>query len=490
MSRIKRIILLLLVVILSVGLWNIHVFASDYGSWKQWNSEWGNIWLGNNAGTSMGKIGCRVTSIAIVCAKLDLVDESFTPGTFANTLKNIGAFTTTGAMNNWTDPEKIVNGLKMVRKVELSGMSISEKAKIISKYTTNGYACTICVKSGGHYVAGDYVSGDTVYIHDPGYNNRRKLFDYYNNSGITSIRVFKRIDGAVDNTNISSSSTAEKSNSTNTSSTTNQIISDGVYVISTKLNSNYVLDIADASKDDGANLQLWKNNGTAAQTFKVTHIGNGYYQIINTNSGKALDAQDGGTAPGTNVWQYNVNNTDAQIWKIVDAGGGYYYIICKKSGLYLDLNNANVDYGENIKLWTNNGNDAQKWKFAKLSSSGTSSSSNTQTKSSSTSIKFELESVPKGNLPYGKAFSLKGWFRSDSAIVEARAYILDANKNVVMQSDKASSTTSNYKIQGYKLDKAMKFNELSPGGYYLKYFVRDANGDTATWISDKFYIVK
>ena len=59
-----------------------------------------------------------------------------------------------------------------------------------------------------------------------------------------------------------------------------------------------------------------------------------------------------------------------------------------------------------------------------------------------------------------------------------------------MQSDAASSTTSNYKIQGYKLDKAMKFNKLSPGGYYLKYYVRDANGDTATWISDMFYIVK
>ena len=124
------------------------------------------------------------------------------------------------------------------------------------------------------------------------------------------------------------------------------------------------------------------------------------------------------------------------------------------------------------------------------SSSTSSSLSGPQTTTSSTSIRFELESVPKGNLPYGKPFSLKGWFRSDCAIVEARAYILDANKNIVMQSDKASSTTSNYQIQGYKLDNQMQFNKLSPGGYYLKYYVRDANGDTATWISDLFYIVK
>lgn len=297
---------------------------------------------------------------------------------------------------------------------------------------------------------------------------------------------------------VKESSSNKNSNNTNTNnSSSSKTISDGVYVIATKLNTNYVLDISDASKDNGANLQLWKSNKTAAQTFKVTHIGNGCYQIVNTNSGKAIDAQNGDTSAGTNVWQYQVNNTDAQIWKIVDAGSGYYHVICKKSGLYLDLNNANVVSGENIKLWTNNGNDAQKWKFTKSSSKNSSSSSSSASKPSSskdktptTSIRFELETIPKGNLPYGKSFSLKGWFRSDCAIVEARAYMLDSNKNVVMQSDKASSTTSNYKIQGYKLDKAMKFNKLSPGGYYLKYYVKDANGDTATWISDKFYIVK
>ncbi len=112
-----------------------------------------------------------------------------------------------------------------------------------------------------------------------------------------------------------------------------------------------------------------------------------------------------------------------------------------------------------------------------------------QINTSSTSLRFELESVPKGNLQYGKSFPLKGWFRSDSAIVEARAYMLDSNKNIIME-EKASSTTNNYKIQGYKLDKAMKFSKLSPGAYFLKFYVKDANGDTATWISEKFYIVK
>ena len=105
------------------------------------------------------------------------------------------------------------------------------------------------------------------------------------------------------------------------------------------------------------------------------------------------------------------------------------------------------------------------------------------------SISIILDTFPKGNLPYGKPFTLSGKFTSDCAIVEARAYMLDANKNVIMEA-KGSSTTSNYYIKGYALDNGMKFNKLSPGGYYLKYYVKDANGDTATWISDKFYIVK
>ena len=105
------------------------------------------------------------------------------------------------------------------------------------------------------------------------------------------------------------------------------------------------------------------------------------------------------------------------------------------------------------------------------------------------SIKMEINTYPKGNMPYGKPFTLRGRFTSDCAIVEARAYMLDANKNVIMEA-KASSTTGRYNIKGYALDKGMKFNKLSPGAYYLKYYVKDANGDTAEWISDKFYIVK
>ncbi len=150
------------------------------------------------------------------------------------------------------------------------------------------------------------------------------------------------------------------------SSTSNQVIADGTYVIATKLDPNYVLDISDASTKDGANLQLWERNGTPAQAFQVTHAGNGYYQIVNVNSGKAIDVQNGSTAAEANVWQYQINHSDAQLWKIESAGNGSYYIIGKGSGLYLDVDNANADYGTNIKIFVRNeGYDAQKWIFYK-----------------------------------------------------------------------------------------------------------------------------
>ncbi len=145
--------------------------------------------------------------------------------------------------------------------------------------------------------------------------------------------------------------------------------------------------------------------------------------------------------------------------------------------LWYKLNNGTWIYSENLT------------RSSGSTSSGSSSSSSSKPASSSSSIKISLDSYPKGNLKYGKSFSLSGKFTSDCAIVEARAYMLDSNKNVIMEA-KGSSTTSNYYIKGYALDKGMKFGSLKPGGYYLKYYVKDANGDTATWVSDKFYIVK
>lgn len=148
---------------------------------------------------------------------------------------------------------------------------------------------------------------------------------------------------------------------------TDKQIPDGTYEIVTKLNADYALDIYGGSKDSGANVQIWHRNNTDAQKFIVTHIGDGYYTIINKNSGKAIDAQMGSTESGTNVWQYTTNNTDAQIWRIIRTSDKKsYYIINKASGMFLDVNLAIAADGTNVKLYVQNDEyDAQKWHFVK-----------------------------------------------------------------------------------------------------------------------------
>ena len=143
------------------------------------------------------------------------------------------------------------------------------------------------------------------------------------------------------------------------------VIENGIYTISSSLKQNKVLDIAGASDKNSANLQLWNKNNTNAQKFKLTYVGEGYYEIEACCSGKVLDVACSGHKCGTNVWQYQKNNTDAQRWLIKSAGNGYYYMMSKCNGLYLDVSGAKTRNGTNIHVWNFNGTKAQKFKILK-----------------------------------------------------------------------------------------------------------------------------
>ncbi len=70
-------------------------------------------------------------------------------------------------------------------------------------------------------------------------------------------------------------------------------IDGGIYIISSKLDSNKCLAIKDGSKNNCANLQLLDRNGTDAQKFKVQYNSDGYYTIKAMCSGKMLDVLGG-----------------------------------------------------------------------------------------------------------------------------------------------------------------------------------------------------
>lgn len=142
-----------------------------------------------------------------------------------------------------------------------------------------------------------------------------------------------------------------------------EALQSGVYEIESSLNYSQVLDVSNGSHASGANVQLYNSNGTEAQKWVVSYLGNGYYNISNLGSAKSLDVSNAGRSNGTNIQQYSSNGTAAQQWIIRNAGNGYYYIISRNSGYYIDLHNGWTGNGTNVQLYAPNGSGAQKFRF-------------------------------------------------------------------------------------------------------------------------------
>ena len=142
-------------------------------------------------------------------------------------------------------------------------------------------------------------------------------------------------------------------------------IADGAYVISSFMNSKYVLDIEGGSTSNYGNVQLYLNNDSTAQAFKVTHDAQGYVTFTNVNSGKVLDVSGGIASNGRNVQQYTSNGTRSQKWVIKKSGNGYTIVSALDSNFVLDLSSGRVNNGQNIQLYTSNDSNAQKWNLTK-----------------------------------------------------------------------------------------------------------------------------
>lgn len=142
---------------------------------------------------------------------------------------------------------------------------------------------------------------------------------------------------------------------------------EGVYVISTALGNDKVIDIAGGSMDNFANVQLWRNANVKQQKFEITYNKElNAYTIKAIHSNKVLDVANGGSSNGTNVQQYESNGTVAQQWILEEAGEGYFYLVSKCNGLYLDVNYSVAENGANIQVYEGNHTKAQKFKFTKI----------------------------------------------------------------------------------------------------------------------------
>ncbi len=150
--------------------------------------------------------------------------------------------------------------------------------------------------------------------------------------------------------------------------------SGGVFKIASGVGNNMYLDFACTSD----NVQIYENcdnhsdpNFVISQYYQLTHVGDGWYSIINIGNGMAMDVDGANVASGTNIHQWAYDGNNAQLFRFYDAGNGYCYIK-SKLGTYVDVANGDSVNNTNVWAYSFNGSNAQKWKLESHSHSYTS----------------------------------------------------------------------------------------------------------------------
>jgi hypothetical protein len=109
------------------------------------------------------------------------------------------------------------------------------------------------------------------------------------------------------------------------------------------------VDVAGASGANGAHVQLFDCNGTAAQSWTVD---GGTVKAL----GKCLDVAAASTANGAKVQLYGCNGTGAQKWSVSGAT-----LVNTGSGKCLDATNGSSANGNQLQIWACTGGPNQKW---------------------------------------------------------------------------------------------------------------------------------
>ena len=141
--------------------------TGEYASWKQTDSRWKNVSLGNR---TVGQIGCLATSVSILVAKSGVptvLGDNFNPGTFVQYLSKNGGFVNGNFM--WDSVNKVAPGFQYAGRKDLSGYTDQQKIDAIRDLVSQGYYVTIQVSSSNpqHWVAVNDVVGNQVNIYDP-----------------------------------------------------------------------------------------------------------------------------------------------------------------------------------------------------------------------------------------------------------------------------------------------------------------------------------
>lgn len=149
--------------------------------------------------------------------------------------------------------------------------------------------------------------------------------------------------------------------------------SDGYYYIASCVGDGgtYVLDIAGKKSDNGTNINIYKYNGGTNQQFMLTQNDDGSYKIRTRVSGEnsAIEVADASKTSGANVQEWEVNGANCQDWILelaTDSGCAMdeklvYTFENANSGMVMDVEAGLMADNTNVQQWTSNDYDCQKW---------------------------------------------------------------------------------------------------------------------------------
>ena len=123
------------------------------------------------------------------------------------------------------------------------------------------------------------------------------------------------------------------------------------YIVS-EANPNLALDVAGASKNNGANVVIWDFVGSNNQKWIIRG-----QEITSVNSGKAMDIQ-GGEKKGAKIIQWDPNHGPNQKWYFHNDG-----TIRSQNGLCLDISGGKIERGTSVVAWENHNGINQKWRI-------------------------------------------------------------------------------------------------------------------------------
>lgn len=133
-------------------------------------------------------------------------------------------------------------------------------------------------------------------------------------------------------------------------------VEDGYYRFHFVGDNKYVIDVANASLEDGANIWLYENNNTNAQKFQVIKRAS-HVVLKNVNSGKCIDVTGGDFQSRTNVEQWVDNDTAAQAFDFIKIKDYVYMIKSHNYNYAIDVANNIGQNGNNIMIYPSSVSD-------------------------------------------------------------------------------------------------------------------------------------